>query len=95
MPDYRRNRVRGGTYFFTVNLLYRRSNPLVTNIDALRDAVRRVRAARLFTSTSGRLPRPHALFVDAAARRFQFSGSVPSDQDRVREIAANRQAAIT
>jgi len=27
MPDYRRNRVAGGTYFFTVNLLERNSHP--------------------------------------------------------------------
>jgi len=40
MPDYRRNRVPGGTCFFTVNLLDRRSELLVTHIDALRDAVR-------------------------------------------------------
>jgi putative transposase len=32
MPDYRRNRVPGGTFFFTVNLLDRRSNLLVANI---------------------------------------------------------------
>ena len=40
MPDYRRNRVPGGTYFFTVNLLNRRADLLVTHIDALRAAVR-------------------------------------------------------
>ena len=28
MPDYRRHRVRGGTYFFTVNLLERRLDTL-------------------------------------------------------------------
>lgn len=44
MPDYRRNRVAGGTFFFTVNLLDRRSDLLVTHINALRAAVRRVRA---------------------------------------------------
>jgi putative transposase len=44
MPDYRRNRVPGGTFFFTVNLLDRCSHLLVTHIDALRDAVRHVRA---------------------------------------------------
>jgi putative transposase len=43
MPDYRRNRVPGGTFFFTVNLLDRRSTLLVARIDALRGAVRRVR----------------------------------------------------
>jgi putative transposase len=41
MPDYRRYRVPGGIYFFTINLLERRSDPLVRHIDALRDAVRR------------------------------------------------------
>ncbi len=48
MPDYRRNRAPGGTLFFTVNLLDRRSDLLVTHIDALRDAVRRVRARAPF-----------------------------------------------
>jgi len=48
MPDHRRNRVPGGTFFFTVNLLDRRSDLLVTQIDALRDAVRRVRARAPF-----------------------------------------------
>lgn len=48
MPDYRRNRVSGGTFFFTVNLLDRRSNLLVRHIDALRDAVRRVRTRSPF-----------------------------------------------
>ncbi len=43
MPDYRRNRVPGGSYFFTVNLRDRRSDLLVTRLDALRAAVRRVR----------------------------------------------------
>src|ERR1700739_377023 len=48
MSDYRRNRVPGGTFFFTVNLLDRRSNLLVMQIDALRDAVRWVRARMPF-----------------------------------------------
>ena len=48
MPDYRRNRVPGGTYFFTVNLLDRRSDYLVGHIDALREAVRQVRAGAPF-----------------------------------------------
>ncbi len=43
MPEYRRNRVPGATYFFTVNLLDRRSDLLVTHIDPLREAVRKVR----------------------------------------------------
>ena len=48
MPDYRRNRVPGGTYFFTVNLLDRQSNRLVAEIDVLRQAVRQVRARAPF-----------------------------------------------
>ena len=43
VPDYRRNRVPGGTFFFTVNLLDRHSDLLVAQIQALRDAVRQVR----------------------------------------------------
>ena len=48
MPDYRRWRVPGGTYFFTVNLLERRSALLVREIEALREAVRRTRRERPF-----------------------------------------------
>jgi putative transposase len=40
MPDYRRNRAPGGTYFFTVNLRDRSGDLLVAEIDALRAAVR-------------------------------------------------------
>ena len=48
MTDYRRNRVAGGTYFFTVNLYDRRSELLTHNIDALRQAVRKVQARAPF-----------------------------------------------
>ena len=41
MPDYRRFRVPGGTHFFAINLLNRRSNLLVRHIETLREAVRR------------------------------------------------------
>ena len=45
MPNYRRNRVKGGCYFFTINLLKRHQNQLlIQKIDLLRDVVRRVRA---------------------------------------------------
>ena len=50
MTDYRRHRVPGGCYFFTVNLLERRGNTLLTDrIDLLRKAVRRVRRSRPFS----------------------------------------------
>ncbi len=48
MTDYRRNRVPGGTDFFTVNLADRRSDLLMREIDAFRDAVRKVRAQNHF-----------------------------------------------
>ncbi len=48
MPDYRRNRVPGGTYFFTVNLLERKYGLLVEYIDCLREAVRMVRLNQPF-----------------------------------------------
>lgn len=48
MPDYRRNRVPGGTFFFTVNLANRRSDLLVREVETLRAAVRAVRLAMRF-----------------------------------------------
>jgi putative transposase len=48
VPEYRRNRVAGGCYFFTVNLWDRRSSLLVERIELLRECVRRVRAGRPF-----------------------------------------------
>ena len=48
MPNYLRNRVTGGSYFFTVNLRDRHSNLLVTEIDALRNAVRATRTRHPF-----------------------------------------------
>lgn len=43
MTAYRRNRLAGGTYFFTVALADRHSDLLVREIDALRAAVQAVR----------------------------------------------------
>ncbi len=49
MPNYRRNRVEGGCYFFTVNLLERYQNQLlIQKIDLLRDVVRHVRVQHPF-----------------------------------------------
>jgi len=48
MPDYRRLRIAGGSYFFTVNLADRRSCLLTDRVDDLRHAVRRVRALAPF-----------------------------------------------
>ena len=48
MPDYRRFRVLGGTYFFTVNLLERKGDLLVRHIADLREAVRKTKRERPF-----------------------------------------------
>jgi len=49
MPDYRRNRIEGGCYFFTVNMLEHYQNQLlVQQIDILRDVVKRVQVGHPF-----------------------------------------------
>jgi putative transposase len=48
MVLYRRNRIAGGTYFFTVTLKDRKSAWLVEHIGLLREAVRKTRLARPF-----------------------------------------------
>ncbi len=49
MPDYRRYRVTGGCYFFTVNLLERLDGDLlVANMDILQQAVRLTKSERPF-----------------------------------------------
>lgn len=49
MVQYRRNRLPGGTYFFTVTLRDRRSEVLVDHVDLLREAFRAVRRSRPFS----------------------------------------------
>jgi putative transposase len=48
MSNYRRKRVPGGTYFFTVNLADRRKRWLVEHIDKLREAYADAQRARPF-----------------------------------------------
>lgn len=48
MVAYRRNRVRGGTYFFTLTLADRSSHALVQHIDVLRSSLRKTKAERPF-----------------------------------------------
>jgi len=49
MPDYRRSRVEGGTYFFTLALADRHSDLLVREVAALRASVSRARALHPFS----------------------------------------------
>jgi hypothetical protein len=103
MPNYRRNRIPGATYFFTVNLRDRRSGLLVAQIDALREAVRAVR--RTATSpTAGEESRPRsrnhcpiAMWYrepDFAKARSAF-GSVATGNTRSAMIAITRLTWIT
>ncbi len=48
MTNYRRNHVPGASYFFTVNLLDRRSSVLTAHIQSLRDALRATRKCHPF-----------------------------------------------
>ncbi|MGB0799338.1 MAG: REP-associated tyrosine transposase, partial [Planktomarina sp.] len=48
MPNYIRRRVKGGTYFFTVNLADRQSTLLVDRFVDLQNAVRTVQRVRPF-----------------------------------------------
>ena len=89
MLDYCRNQVSGRTFFFAVNLLDRRSDLLLTQIDVLGDAVRRVRA---------RAPLPHRRLgssfpiiciasglwpLDLAAKRCRLPRAVARSQNRI------------
>ena len=49
MVNYRRNFVPGGTYFFTVTLLNRKSSQLIESIDSLRLAFRKAQANKPFS----------------------------------------------
>ncbi|WP_367108740.1 hypothetical protein [uncultured Psychrobacter sp.] len=48
MPNYVRYRIKGGCYFFTINLLERNRTLLVDDIDLLRDSVRLCKQKRPF-----------------------------------------------
>jgi putative transposase len=91
MPNYRRNRISGATYFFTVNLLDRRSDLLVVQIDALRDAVRKVRTRSPFRIDAWVvLPEHehmHCLWT-ALRRRRGFPRPLAKYQDGILEILA-------
>jgi putative transposase len=58
MPTYRRNRVAGGSYFFTVNLRDRRSDLLVAEIETLCAAVRATLEHDVFSLIRSTNPSP-------------------------------------
>ena len=95
MPDYRRNRVPGGTFFFTVNLRHRRAGLLVARIDALREAVRQARARAPFHIDAWVvLPdHMHCLWT-LPEGDADFPGRLVGYQDRVLEIRARGRTAV-
>jgi putative transposase len=52
MTEYRRYRLKGGTYFFTVNLVERKRKLLTEHSDALRRAFREIKQAHPFQMDS-------------------------------------------
>ena len=106
MSNYRRVRMPGGTYFFTVNLLERRRRLLVERIDDLRAAFRATQAIRPFEVLAivilpdhlhcvWRLPHGDA---DNANRWAQiksgFSRRLPSGERRSLQRLARRERGI-
>lgn len=66
--QYRRSRVAGATYFFTVNLDDRQQTWLVDHIDILRQALRSVKQRHPFTLNAiGGTPGSSARALDAPA----------------------------
>jgi putative transposase len=95
MPDYRRAWCPGGTWFFTVNLLQRHNNDLLTrHIGALRDAVGSVRQRHPFSIHAWVVLPDHlhcvislpAYNTDFALRwrliKLNFSKCIPNDERR-------------
>ncbi len=106
MPNYRRNRVDGGSYFLTVNLCDRRSDLLVAEIGALRNAVRAVRARHPFHIDAWVVlpdhmhclwtlpPGDHDFPLRWQTIKALFSRSVPQPEDRCASLVRKREAGI-
>jgi putative transposase len=106
MSEYRRNRLPGATYFFTVNLLSRHSDLLVANIEPLREAVRQVRSRRPFHINAWVvLPdHMHALWTlpegdsDFPGRwraiKIAFSKSLPNIEQRSEVMSRRRERGV-
>jgi putative transposase len=97
MPDYRRWRVRGGTYFLTINLLERRSDLLVRHSDPLREAVRQTRRDRpLYIDAWVVLPEPMHCIITLPTGDDDFSNRIKAMKIRfVRAVQATERRART
>jgi len=106
MPNYRRNRIPGGTCFFTVNLLDRNQRYLVNHIDELREAIRRTREKHPFHIDAWVVLPDHLHCIwtlpendDEYSRRWQaikkdFSKSIPIKEYRSAVRVKNKERGI-
>jgi len=106
MPNYRRNRVFGGTYFFTANLRDRRSDLLIAEIGALRSAVRAALDAHPFHIDARVVlpdhmhcvwtlpPDDHDFPVRWRTIKAIFSRSVPQAENRSPSLVRKRESGI-
>jgi putative transposase len=107
IPNYRRHRVPGGSYFFTVNLLKRRDNDLLTrHMDELRASVRTVHRAHRFTIGAWVVLPDHLHCVwtlppgdDAFSKRWRliktiFARSLPMSAQTQRRTCSAGHAAL-
>lgn len=106
MPNYRRHKAPGGTFFFTVTLADRGSELLVNSIDLLRESVAQVRREHPFAIESmvimpdhlhaiWTLPRNDSDFSTRWRKiKGRFSKAVGAPQPRSRSQAHKGEAGI-
>jgi hypothetical protein len=94
MPDYRRNRVPGATYFFTVNLYDRRSDLLMRHVDGLRGVVRGYFGSRPSISMLGSCCLTTCTASGPCRPATAIFPGVGAPSNRIFEIATKRRAAI-
>ena len=106
MSRYRRLRIPGGTYFFTVNLRDRTSDLLVTRIETLRGAIRATRSRMPFHIDAWVIlpDHMHCLWTlpegDVAySARWQsikkaFSRAIPAEEPRTHTMLARGERGI-
>lgn len=94
MPNYLRYRIKGGCYFFTINLLERNKSLLVDHIDLLRESVRVCKHERPFHIDAWVVLPEHMHCIwtlpdgddDFSGRwkriKIQFSKGLPKDERR-------------
>ena len=106
MTNYRRSRIEGGTYFFTVALAIRSSTLLTDRIDVLGAAFRYAQVRHPFASEAVVVPPDHlhALWIlppgdeDYSTRwrliKTEFSRAIPAGENRTASREAKSERGI-